>query len=350
MIISAVIIGSVILIFNSRLLSLIFGNIEPEVMDNAEIYMTLSALSYPFLAAYNAGAALFRSMGKSKVSMYISVLMNAVNIGGNALLIFGLDMGVAGAGTATLLSHFIGSVIIIALICSRHNTVYIEKIWRYRPDFATVRRILSIGIPNGIENGMFHIGKILVLSLVSTFGTASIAANAICNTVASFANIPGTAIGLGIITVVGRCMGAGEKDQAVYYSKRMIALIYCSVAVINTLIFLLAPNVVGLFGLSEEAELISVEVLRLFAVANTLIWTPSFAVPNVLRAAGDARFTMIVSIVSMWVFRVGSSYAFSWLGMGLQGVWIAMYCDWICRGSCFVARFISGKWKNIKVI
>lgn len=350
MTLTAIAIGALALLLNRRLLSLIFGNIEAGVMDNANIYMVLSALSYPFLAAYNAGAALFRSMGNSKVSMYISVGMNAINVGGNAILIFGFNMGVMGAGLATLASRVVGAAVIIVMICRRNETVYIEKIWSYRPNFSIIKTILKIGIPNGIENGIFHLGKIIVLSVVSSFGTAAIAANAICNTTASFANVPGAAIGLGIITIVGQCMGAGEKEQASYYAKRMLALVYVSVIALDACIFIFAPQLAAVYNLSADATVLSEQVLHGFALANVTLWPLAFTVPNVLRAAGDARFTMIISIASMWVFRVGSCYLFSYLGFGLQGVWIAMYCDWACRGLCFIIRFARGKWKNIKVI
>ena len=210
--------------FNRPILSFVFGRIEEKVMANAETYFWLSAVSYPFLAIYNAGAALFRTMGNSRVSMLTSLMMNIVNICGNALLIFVFRWGVAGAATASLVSRMLGAVIMLILVRNRRNPIYIEKVWR--PEFhrKMVGRILKIGVPNGVENGMFQVGKLMVAGLVSSFATSMVAANTIAGNISSMVNIPGAAIGLGMVTVVGQCVGAGEYGQAVRYPKNLLAV------------------------------------------------------------------------------------------------------------------------------
>ena len=339
------------LIFHRALLRLIFGNIDPAVMENAIVYFQLSAVSYPFLAVYNAGAALFRSMGNSKVSTLVSFLMNVVNIGGNAVLIYGFHWGVAGAATASLVSRAMAAVIMLVLICHKNNPIHIEKVWKPELHFDMIRRILKIGVPNGVENGMFQIGKLIVQGLVATFGTSAIAANAIANTIASFINTPGTAIQLGLTTVVGQCVGGRDYEQAVYYTRKLLWLTYGLMGVLNIAVFLVAGPLVGLFHLSAAAAADARAVLYTFTVASILIWPLSFSLPNALRAAGDARFTMIVSMVSMWVFRIGFSYLLGGAAkMGLMGVWVAMYIDWLVRSIVFTIRFARGKWKELRVI
>ena len=340
-----------VLILHRFLLRAIFGQIDAEVMANAEIYFFISALSYPFLGVYNAGAALFRAIGNSKISMYTSLVMNVINIGGNAVLIFGFGLGVKGAASATLFARIVSALVMLILLMRKDNPLCITAKTCLRPQWYVIGRILKIGIPSGIENGMFQVGKLLVSSLTATFGTAAIAANAVANSIAGFANIPGIAIGLAMVTVIGRCIGAGEKEQAKYYSKRLMGLAYLGMAASNVTLLLGVRPLTSCFRLSAEAYGITVELLTVFAVLAMLIWPLSFALPNVLRAAGDARYTMGVSVFSMWVFRVASSYFFAGtLGLGVMGVWIGMYVDWVFRSLFFILRYQRGRWLEKRVV
>lgn len=342
----------VAVLFSHRfLLRAIFGQIEADVMKNAEIYFIISAISYPFLGVYNAGAALFRAIGNSKISMYTSLVMNVINIGGNAILIFGFGLGVFGAAVATLVARVVSAIVMVVLLGKKDNPLCITTPGCMKPQRDVIGKILKIGIPSGVENGMFQIGKLLVSSLTATFGTAAIAANVVANSVAGFANIPGIAIGLAMVTVIGRCIGAGEKEQAKYYSKRLLALAYAGMLISNAALLLLVKPIVSCFALSEAAEGIATQLLISFAVCAALIWPLSFALPNVLRAAGDAKYTMEVSVFSMWVFRVASSYFFAGtLGLGVLGVWIGMYVDWVFRTLLFVIRYKRGKWLEKRVV
>jgi putative MATE family efflux protein len=339
------------LIFNRTILIALFGSLDPEVLDQAQIYFAFTALSFPFLGLFNSGAALFRSMGNSRITMRVSVVMTLSNIAGNALLIYVFKLGVLGAGIASLASRILASSIMLSLLMNKTEIIRIERLLQIKFEWTMVKRILRIGIPNGIESGIFHIGKILVLSLTATFGTIAIAANAITNSIASMTNIPGGAIGLATITVVGQCMGAGEFDQAAYYAKKLLKSAYITMAALAVILFILVEPMVHLFNLSEASTTLAIQILKIMYVMSTLLWPVAFTLPQVLRASGDVKFTMTVSIISMWTFRVGLSYIFGKvLGLGLHGVWFAMYVDWICRSTCFVTRFLKGTWKTKRVI
>ena len=333
------------------LLHAVFGAIEEDVMRFAQTYFLVSAVSYPFMGIYNAGAALFRAQGNSRISMYASLVMNVINIAGNALLIFVFHMGVLGAALATLLGRVFAAAWVTWQLERSDNPMRIACMRDLLPDGELIRRILSIGIPSGLENGMFHIGKLLVSSLVSTLGTAAIAANAVANTLSSMANIPGNAVSLAMIPVVGRCLGAKERSQARENAGKLMRVAYAGIALTNLSMFMLAPWAVRLFNLSPEAVAIAVPVMRSFDVVSVFLWPASFTLPNALRAGGDAKFTMTVSMISMWLFRVLACYVFVLhMHMGLFGVWLGMYIDWVCRMLCFVLRFVSGKWMDHKVI
>ena len=339
------------LALNHQILRLLYGTIDAQIMEQAMTYFTLTALSYPLLGLFNSGTALFRAMGNSRISMRVSLVMSGANIIGNAILIYGAGWGVFGAGMATLVSRLLAAAIMVTLLVRNREKLVLDRLLHIKLDWTMIKRILRIGVPNGIESGIFHIGKILVQSLTASFGTIAIAANAIVNTIASATNIPGGAIGIATVTVVGQCMGAGETEQAVRYSHKLLRTAYATLAILAALLFIATEPLVGLFNLSTPSATLAVSVLKLLFVVNALIWPLSFTLPNVLRAAGDVRFTMSVSIASMWVFRVGLSYILGkWMGLGLHGVWIAMYVDWACRSICFVLRFHGGSWKRKQVI
>lgn len=341
------------LIFRQHILSLIFGQVEPAVMDSALVYFLLTAAAYPFMGIYNAGAALFRAMGNSKVSMINSFIINVINILVNAILIFGFGMGAAGAGIGTLVSRIAAAVIIMVMLRHPGLTVQVDDIFHFEFNGSMIRRILFIGIPTGMENGMFQAGKLMVLNLITTFGTSAVAANAIANSISGVINVPGSAMGLAIITVIGRCIGAGDTRQAVHYTKLLVGCSYLSMLIMGSALFFSADFLATLFNLSPEAMAMASQVLKFCAIANMLFWPMAFTLPNSLRAAGDAVFTMAVSLTTMFVCRVALSYVFacSWgLGLGLLGVWLAMFCDWIVRAVCFLWRYWRGSWKKIRVI
>ncbi len=349
--ISTVTLTVICLALSRPLLRLVFGSIDDDVMTFAQQYLIITALSYPFIGFYNGGAALFRAQGNSRISMLASLVMNIFNIAGNAVLIYGFKMGVMGAALATLLGRIIAAVWLMLQNQSISNPLRVQSWQELRPHKETILRILGIGIPSGLENGMFQIGKLCVSSLTSTLGTGAIAANAVANSVSTLANIPGNTVSLAMIPVVGQCLGAGEKKQAKRYSLLLIGTAMAGLAITNLAMFAVIPYLTGWFSLSAEAAAMCVTVVRWFNVFSVFFWASSFTLPNALRSGGDAKYTMTVSIVSMWLFRVILSYIFVLkFHMGLTGVWFGMFIDWICRGICFWARFLSGKWTEHKVI
>ena len=323
----------------------VFGNIEADVMHNSKVFLMIVSASIPFIALYNAGAAIFRVMGNSKIAMQMSLLMNGINLAGIAILIFGFHRGVEGAAIPTLIARVVAAVIIIKLLCDEKRLLHLPRPFLFKLDWMLLKRILYIGIPNGLENSMFQLGKILVLSLVSSFGTAAIAANAIGNYVAMFAVLPGIALGYTTITVISQCVGAQDYDQVKYYTKKLIKLCYLSMLIFNGIVVLALPLVLKVYGLSDLASHYATQILIYHSICAVLIWPLSFTLPNTLRASNDVALTMLISIVSMWIFRVAFSYFLGmYLHMELLGVWIAMTIDWLFRAICFVVRYRRGKW------
>ncbi len=334
-----------------NIIILIFGSLEADVLANSTTYFLFILLSLPFLASYNACAALFRSMGNSRVSLAVSTLMNIINIVANAYFIFGLHLGVTGAGLATLLSRIVASIIMVILISDKKNIIFIHKIWKFEWHWEKVKKILQIGIPTGIEGSMFHIGRLMVQGFIASFGTVALAANAIAGSVSSMANIPGGAINMASITIIGQSLGARKPEQALHYGKWLLSLTYFSMVIMTVPIFLFAPQIVHIFNLSPEATVLASNIIRTCMIATALIWPIAFTIPNFLRAAGDVKYTMLVSMFTMWVFRVGSSYVLAFnFGMGVYGVWFGMYIDWVFRGLLFAIRFTRGTWRTKKVI
>ncbi len=345
------IITAVGLIFNRGILSMIFGHIEEDVMRYALEYFIFILCSYPFLAITNSCNALCRSMGKSRITMIVSFVMNIINISGNAILIFIFHLGSMGAGIASLTSRVVGAEIMLTVLSDRRLDIHIEKLFTIQVIPPMIKRILRIGLPSGIENSMFHIGKILVQSLIASFGTASIAANAVVNNINGFANLPGAVIGMASITVIGQCIGAGRHDAARYYAKRLLLLVYLMFLFSCTFFYLTTPFLSSLYNLSEEAMRLSIINNRFLLVCTLLIWPISFTLPNFLRAAGDARYTMSVSMLSMWLFRVILSNVLgALLGLGLLGVNISMVIDWCFRSDLLSFRYKKSKWMTKRVI
>ena len=330
------------LLFQRPLLRLFFGAIEDDVMSACITYLWISALSYPFLAIYNSCAALFRAMGNSKVSMLVSLAMNVINVTGNAFFIFTFQMGVAGVATASLISRVAACVIMVVLLSNPGHQVFISLKWEYlKPDFPVIKKILHIGIPNGLENSFFQLGRVLVVSIISGFGTV----------LDGMGCIPGNAMNLAMITVIGQCVGARDYGQASYYTKKLMKIAYLSVIGWNTLILATLPLSLKLYNLSEETIWLSTVLIVLHNGCAMLLWPASFTLPNALRAAGDVRFTMSVSIFSIWAFRFGFGYLLgAQMGMGAVGIWIAMLLDWAFRSVCFIIRFARGKWKEKRLV
>ena len=328
-------------------LNVVFGQVEPDVAAYANTYYVIVEASIPFLALYSAGAALFRVMGNSGTSMWVSTAMNAINVVGNGLLIFVFHRGVEGVAIPTLVSRIFAAGAMLVLLRRPDLPMQVER-FTFRHDRFVVKNILHFGVPNGIEGSMFQLGKILLLSTVSVLGTASVAANAIGNTLASFQVVPGTALGLAIVTVVSRCAGASEYDRARYYTKKMMRTAYLYTVLVIALILACLPLILKLYNVSDQAREWATQILWMHGLCGILIWPLAFTLPQALRAAGDTRFTMVASTVSMWTLRVGLGVLLGrYWGFGVLGIWMAMFADWALRAALFVPRFHGHKWETM---
>lgn len=339
-------IAALTIIFRREILELLYHGVEEDVMRNALVYFWLSALSYPFLAVYNSCAALFRSMENSKISMKVSILMNLMNACGNAFFIFVMKWGVAGAALASLISRMTACLILCFRLTDRSLPIHIGD-EPFSWNGGMIRRILHIGIPGGIENSIFQLGRVLVVSIIATFGTVQIAANAVANNLDGMGILPGQAMNLAMITVIGQCVGAGDYEQVRYYAKKMLKITYVLLGSCCVLIIATMPLTMRLYALSQEALSLAAILVTIHDGSAILLWPISFTLSNVLRASNDVRYPMVVSITSMILFRVFLSYVIGVrLGMGAIGVWIAMVIDWIARSICFVLRYRSGVWRR----
>ena len=326
----------------------VFGKIEPEVMKDSRTYLLIVLSSIPMIAMYNAGAAIFRAMGNSNVAMKTSLLMNSINVFGNALLIFGFHRGVEGVAIPTVVSRGVACVVILILLNNQKHELHILHPYPFKIKWNVLKKILYIGIPNGLENSMFQLGKIAVLSLVSGLGTASLAANAVGNNIANFAILPGMSFGFALLTVCAQCVGAGDFEQVKYYTKHMMRVEYLCLIASNLIVILALPFILSVYNLSDEAAQYTNDIILYHAACVVTIWPLSFTLPNTLRAAADVKVTMVLSIISMWVFRFGFSYLLTMVfHMGIFGVWVAMTIDWLVRGIFFVCRYRSGRWQKI---
>lgn len=339
-----------VVLVRNPLLRLFFGSIEADVMENALIYLLISAVSYPFLAVYNACAALFRSMGNSQITLKVSVVMNVINIVGNVICIFVLHMGVAGVAIPSLVSRAVAGIILYVLLQNPKHTVHFEK-ESFSLDWKVIKNILYIGIPSGIENGIFQLGRVLVVSIISGFGTVQIAANGVANNLDALGCIIGQAMNLAMITVIGQCVGANDERQIRYYTKRILLMTYIPTIILNSCILLGLSPILRLYGLSAETTDLAYKLVMIHDGCAMVLWPVAFVLPNMLRACNDVRFTMVVSIFSMFTFRIGFSYIIGvQMGMGAIGVWIAMVLDWIFRAALFIGRYLSGRWKKLCLV
>ena len=339
-------ISVLVLLFHRQILGLFFGQIEADVMQNAIIYLIISVFSFPLLAVYDSCAALYRSMGNAQITLKISLLMNVINVVGNAIGVYVLKLGVAGVAISSLVSRGVAGVVLFTLLHNPDNLVFLTR-EKFKVDATIVKRILFIGIPSGIENGIFQLGRVLVVSIIAAFGTSQIAANGVANSLDSMGCIVGQAMSLAMITVIGRCVGAGEEGQVRYYTKKLLGETYFYTAVINSIILLLLPWILQIYGLGEETTRLSYILVMIHDGMAIFLWPASFVLPNMLRACNDVKYTMVVSIFSMITFRIGFSYVFGvHMGWMAVGVWAAMVIDWVFRVLCFVGRYLAGTWRK----
>lgn len=335
----------------SFILSELFGQISPEVHQHADTYLSIVAISIPFMGLYSVGAAMFRSMGNTKLPMLISLVMGICNIFGNAIALYVFDFGTAGIAVSTVIVRIAGTIFILYIAINPQCTLHIYPRLLYPLNWIMLRRIMQIGIPYGLENGLFYFGRVLVLGIVATFGTAAIAANAVGGTIALFQVLPGMAIGLGLTTIISRCVGAGDFGQAILFNKKVMGIVYLTHIIMNILVLAALPFIMDIYALSARATELTLEIVYWHGAMSILIWPLAYTLPVTFRSAGDAAFPMFVGTISMFLCRVALAYVLGvWLNMGLLGTWLAMFVDWIFKAIIFIWRYFSRKWMSFRLV
>lgn len=339
------------MISNRELLHLVFGQVEADVMDAAVIYFYYTALSFPFIGLYDAGAAIYRAQGNSRLPMTVSVISNFLNIIGNAVFIWGFHMGVSGAALSTLLSRVFCAVVVLAFLHKEGQTITVNHYVKIRPQWQLILSILAIGIPSGVENSMFQFGKLAIQSSVSTMGTTAIAAQAMANIMENLNGIAPMGMGIGLMTVVGQCIGAGRKDEAVYYIRKVCVWAEICLIISCVLVYLAARPVTVIAAMEPESAALCVYMVGWITVCKPIFWVGSFIPGYGMRAAGDVKFSMIVSTITMWLCRVSLCiFLVRALHFGPMAVWIGMFTDWGVRSIIFFGRFHSRKWLEHRVV
>lgn len=338
------------LIGRERLLYFIFGEVEDKVMSGCLVYFLITVVSYPFLALFSVGAALFRAGGNSRFPMKVSVISNVLNIAGNAVFIYAFHWSVAGAALATLISRAFSMTVIFYSLRKPKQVIVIRDYLAIRPDMPLIWKIMAIGIPSGIENGMFQFGKLAIQSTVSTMGTMAIAAQAMTNILESLNGVFGVGVGIGLMTVVGQSVGAGREEEAKYYIVKLTGIAWAGILASCLAVFAITKPVTWLAGMEAEAATMCFGMVAAITVVKPLVWAGAFVIAYGLRAAGDVRFSMIVSTITMWCCRVALCvFLVKVYHFGPMAVWIGMFADWTIRAVIFVSRFLSGRWLRKRV-
>ena len=340
-----------ILFLRRFLIGLLFGHIEADVWANADVYLYFMALSIPFLAIYNAGAAIFRTTNNAYTPMKILFVCDILNVIGNAICIYFLGWDVRGVAIPTVISRLLAALLILHFVVDENYKLHIKKTLKHKFDTKILRKVLEIGIPYGVENGLFQLGRVLVLSLVSTFGTMAIAANSVGYAIGIFSVLPGFAINLGLTAIISNCVGANDYEQARYYNRKCLIIVVISHIVINAIIFASLPYVLGIYNLSAKTAAMTTEMVIWHGIFAIIIWPLSFTLPATFRGAGDSKSVMYISLAVMFTCRIALSYVIAdWMGIGVFGTWIAMFIDWYARAAIYIYRYFSNKWTEYRVV
>lgn len=347
----SVCVSVITLIFNMQILKLMFGRVESGVMEACITYLKISAYSYPALAIYNSGAGLYRSLGKTSTTMYISVLANIINVVGNFIGVFLLNLGVAGVAWPSLISRTFSAIVITVLCFAGTNSVKYNKKWIFRLDTGLQKKILNIAIPNGVESGIFQLVKVAISSVVALFGTYQIAANGVAQSIWSMASLVSIAMGPAFITVIGQCMGAGKIKEAEFYFKKLTSIAVKFAVVWNMFVFACTPILLHFSSLEAETKNLTIILVLLHNIFNAVAFPFADPLGKGLRATGDIKFTTAISLFTTIGVRLVFSILFAIvMNLGVIGIAFAMCFDWSIRGIIFWIRFKQGKWKKFRVI
>ena len=340
-----------VIILRQVLIGVLFGQIEADVWHNADIYLYIVSLSIPFIAIYNAGAAIFRTTNNATLPMKIMLICDVLNVVGNAFCIYYLGWDVRGVAIPTVISRILAAVAILHFAVDEDYKLHIKRTLKHKFDTKILKKVLQVGIPYGIENGLFQLGRVLILSLVSSFGTMAIAANSVGYAIGIFSVLPGFAINLGLTAIISNCVGANDYEQARYYNKKCLIIVIVSHIVINLVIFAILPLILGIYNLSDQTAVMASEMIIWHGIFAIIIWPLSFTVPATFRGAGDSKTVMYISLAVMFTCRIALSYVIAdWMGVGVFGTWIAMFVDWYVRAAIYIYRYFSNKWTEYRVV
>lgn len=340
-----------VVVLRHFLIGILFGHIEAEVWANADVYLYIVALSIPFLAIYNAGAAIFRTTNNASLPMIVLLVCDVLNVIGNAFCIYYLGWDVRGVAIPTVISRALAAVAILYFATDENYKLHIKRTLKHKFDTVILKKVLHVGIPYGVENGLFQLGRVLVLSIVSTFGTMAIAANSVGYAIGIFSVLPGFAINLGLTAVISNCVGANDYEQARYYNRKCLIIVVVTHIIINLAIFACLPLILGIYNLSAQTAVMAGEMIVWHGIFAVIIWPLSFTLPATFRGAGDSKSVMYISLAVMFTCRIALSYVIaSWMGIGVFGTWIAMFIDWYVRAGIYVYRYFSGKWTKYRVV
>ena len=340
-----------VVVLRHFLIGILFGHIEAEVWANADVYLYIVALSIPFLAIYNAGAAIFRTTNNASLPMIVLLVCDVLNVIGNAFCIYYLGWDVRGVAIPTVISRALAAVAILYFATDENYKLHIKRTLKHKFDTVILKKVLHVGIPYGVENGLFQLGRVLVLSIVSTFGTMAIAANSVGYAIGIFSVLPGFAINLGLTAVISNCVGANDYEQARYYNRKCLIIVVVTHVIINLAIFACLPLILGIYNLSAQTAVMAGEMIVWHGIFAVIIWPLSFTLPATFRGAGDSKSVMYISLAVMFTCRIALSYVIaSWMCIGVFGTWIAMFIDWYVRAGIYVYRYFSGKWTKYRVV
>ena len=342
---------ALMLVFGNVVLRLLYPKVEPAVMDACRIYLRIVTLSFPANAIYNAGAALYRSMGKTRTTMIVSVLMNLINVIGNAIGVFVLRAGAAGVAWPTTISWYFAAVVMTWLCFDQKNQVSLHRADLVRSDRQMAGKILHIAVPNAAEQSLFQIAKVVLGALIATFGTAQIAANGIGQTFWSLAACMCTSMSPVFITVTGQCMGARDTEAAEWYLRKLTRLSILLSSAWNLLITFLVPVILPLYAITAETRHYIWVIVIIHNIFAALVQPFAMPLSAGLRAAGDIKFTFWSSLLCTVVVRTILSFILGlWMQLGIVGIAWAMVLDWTLKATLDIVRFRSGKWKTFQLI
>ncbi len=340
-----------VIILRQMLIGVLFGQIEADVWSNAELYLYIVALSIPFIAIYNSGAAIFRTTNDATLPMKIMFVCDILNILGNAFCIYYLGWDVRGVAIPTVISRVLAALLVLYFVVDEDYKLHIKRTLKHRFDTKILKKVLQVGIPYGIENGLFQLGRVLILSLVSTFGTMAIAANSVGYAIGIFSVLPGFAINLGLTAVISNCVGADDYEQARYYNRKCLILVYVSHIAINLVIFAILPMILGIYNLSDQTAVMASEMIIWHGIFAMIVWPLAFTIPATFRGAGDSKSVMYISLIVMFTCRIALAYVIAdWMHVGVFGTWIAMFIDWFVRAGIYIYRYFSNKWTEYRVV